>query len=236
MPEKFKGFQAGQVNMTQIPAPFFEDLMPLVDSLAELKVLLFCFWALPQKEGPFPYLLRRDFLHHAPLMNGLAGEGDDAEAVLDAALESALAREALLSAEITYEGQPFTLYFVNTAKGRTAIQQIAAGEWVPVDMTYPAEVLPERPNIYRVYEENFGVLTPMLADELKDMAATFDERWILEAFKEAMTNNKRSLRYVRAILENWRKEGRQQTSKDRTNRDDDGQRYVSGRFADFINH
>jgi DNA replication protein len=232
-PRKFAGFAPGKFNMTAVPAPFFTELLPLVDDLAELKVLLFCLYALPQKEGEFPYLRRADFAGNAELLHGLvaARPDADAEATLDDALARAVQRGALLTAGVTQHSETLTLYFVNTARGRRAVDQVRAGRWKPGDLNNPVEILPERPGIYELYEANIGLLTPMIADELKDMEQEFPVHWIEEAIREAVHYNKRSLRYIRAILERWRNE-----SRDNQSGDDDGKRFISGEYGEFINH
>ncbi len=50
----------------------------------------------------------------------------------------------------------------------------------------------ERPNVFKLYEENIGPLTPMIADALKDAENTFSPEWIAEAIELAVKNNKRS--------------------------------------------
>ena len=66
----------------------------------------------------------------------------------------------------------------------------------------------ERPTIFVLYEQNIGLLTPMIADELRDAEQHFPAEWIADAFREAVLHNKRSWKYVLAILERWRTEGR----------------------------
>jgi DNA replication protein len=236
---KFPGFPPGPFSMTFLPAPFFDQLLPLINDLAELKVLLFCFWALPQKEGRFAYLRRTDFAGNAPLMQGIAVTDPDAdpETLLDAALERALAHGTLLRAEVVCsDGSREALYFVNTERGRAAVEQVNAGQWRPGDLENPVEILPERPNIYRLYERNIGVLAPMIVEELKDAEKEFPAHWLEEAMREAVANNKRSIRYIRAILERWRAEGRDSDESDQRLAQEDGKRYISGKYADFIKY
>ena len=47
----FPGFPDGKQRLTPIPNLFFSDLMPTIDNLAELKVTLYAFWSLGQREG-----------------------------------------------------------------------------------------------------------------------------------------------------------------------------------------
>ncbi len=230
--KKFKGFPPGKVRQIEIPAPFFSELLPLIDDLAELKVTLFCLWALRQKEGKFRCLRRRDFLDSKALMHGLAAIQPDAdtEAILDAALQRAVERESLLCAEVGLDSGTEQLYFGNTVQGRAAIRQIKAGQWKPGD---PVEILPERPNIYTLYEDNIGLLTPIIADSLKDAEQTYPAHWLEEAVQEAVANNKRSWRYVQAILKRWETEGRSREISGR-HAEQDGRRYITGKYADII--
>lgn len=47
-----------------------------------------------------------------------------------------------------------------------------------------------------------GMLTPIMADELRDAAATFPGEWYEEAFRAAVLSEARNWRYIRAILQN----------------------------------
>ena len=78
------------------------------------------------------------------------------ETTLAQALEQATKRGTLLRAEVELEGRDEALYFVNSATGRSAIENIRAGHWQPGDTHNPVEILPERPNIYQLYEANIG--------------------------------------------------------------------------------
>jgi len=71
------------------------------------------------------------------------------------------------------------------------------------------QVQVERPNIFVLYEQNIGLLSPMIAEELKDAADSYPTEWIEAAFREAVQQNKRKWSYIRAILRHWETEGRQ---------------------------
>jgi DNA replication protein len=234
---KFAGFPPGKTEWTTIPTTFFSDLLPLVADVAELKVVLFFFWALPQLEGKFRYLRRHNFVSDVALMQGLAVTNPDVdpEATLDGALALAVEQAILLRADIPLKAKTETLYFLNTERGRTAIEQIKLGQWRPGDSDNPIEILPEQPNIYKHYEANIGALTPMIADELKDMEKEFSATWIEEAMRLAVQKEARHLRFIRAVLERWRKEGKKDAATRRQD-EEDPERYVRGKYADFIEH
>lgn len=65
-----------------------------------------------------------------------------------------------------------------------------------------------RPAIFTVYEQNIGMLTSIIADDLKEIEATFPAGWFEDAVKEAVRANARNLKYVWAILKRWQTEGR----------------------------
>jgi DNA replication protein len=238
MTPKFPGFPRHNGRPIPLPTVFFSDVLPLIDDLAELKVTLYCFWALYQKEGRFRYLRRRDFTGSETLMGGLraAVPGVPPEASLDAALLRACERGTMLCADVNVNGDTQRLYFVNTVLGRIAVDQISAGEWKPGDVEAPIEILPQRPNVFQLYEDNIGPLTPMIADALKDAQREYPAHWLEEAMRVAVESNARNWRYVLAVLERWRAEGRSRETAETSAQQPDGRRYVSGSFADYIEH
>lgn len=229
---RFKGFPGGKVIFTRIPALFFSELLPLIDDLAELKITLYALWRLDRDEGKFSYLRKSDFNSDKRMMQGLGGEP---QKVLDEALQRAVAHGTLLAADLNTEKGVDTYYFLNSPRGQAAVQAINRGEWRPSgDKHHPISLDIERPNIYRLYEENIGPLTPMIRDELIDAEANYPADWIEDAVRIAVENNVRRWRYIQAILRSWKEEGRDEQNRRDTQKD--RRRYVEGPFADFIEH
>ena len=65
----------------------------------------------------------------------------------------------------------------------------------------------DRPTVFRIYEQNIGPLTPLIADQLIKALETYPVGWIESALEEAVAYNRRSWRYVSRILENWTVDG-----------------------------
>ncbi|MDZ4768388.1 MAG: DnaD domain protein [Chloroflexota bacterium] len=65
----------------------------------------------------------------------------------------------------------------------------------------------ERPNCFALYEQNIGLLTAMISDELKDIAVRHTDYWIAEAFRRCVVQNKRSLAYAKGIFKRWERDG-----------------------------
>jgi len=65
----------------------------------------------------------------------------------------------------------------------------------------------ELAKISKLYEENIGMLTPTVAESVKDIAHQYPSGWFEEALKEAVKSEHRNLKYIEAILERWKVEG-----------------------------
>ncbi len=215
----FAGFPEGKVRSVAVPEPFFTDLLPLIDHVAELKVTLYGLWQLNLREGPYRFLRRDDFSVDADFMRGLAASARQAEEILDDALERAEARGTFLAVQVEDAQAEQRLYFMNTPKGREAVGKLTRGEWRPEGLSQAATFTPLRGNVFTLYEQNIGPLTPMLVEELRDALATYPAPWIEDAIRIAVKNNVRRLKYILAVLERMRLEGRydrtdQQTTED----------------------
>ena len=192
-----------------LPAYFFSQLLPAIDDLAELKLTIFCLAALQQKEGDYRLLRFDEFLADEQLMRGLAviHEPLTAREALQGGLDKMLARGTLLASEIHIKGAVKRYYTSADAAGRALQQRMLSGEWRPA-ANLEIELLPPRPSIFGLYEDNIGVLTPMIVDALKEAEEAFPPGWIEEAMRLAVEGNKRNWRYIRAILDRWQQEGR----------------------------
>nr|MBN1228246.1 DnaD domain protein [Anaerolineae bacterium] len=226
----FSGFpQKGR--LIKVPGQFFTDLLPHIDNLAELKVTLYCFWRLHQKEGKVVFLRKDEILADNAFMSGLGPSLEERLDALNDGLERAVARGTLLAVQVQGDQQTIFLYFVNTPRGRAAVEGIEKGNWMPsLTGKTTLEVLVDRPNIYRLYEQNIGPLTPHIADTLRDFEETYPIEWIEEAIKAAVENNVLRLSYIQAILKEWAAKGRP------TSAEEDSQRYISGKYSNEIEH
>ena len=229
----FTGFPSGKVRFTSIPAPFFTELLPQINHLGELKVTLYTFWRLDRMEGSFRYLQESDYSDDKTFIEGL---GKDSQNALQDALKRCVARGTLLALEIELDDELREFYFLNTPRGQAAVKAIESGDWKPSgDPQLPLQLSEERPNIFRLYEENIGALTPIIADRLREAEENYPAQWLDDAVSIAVENNVRRWRYIEAILHSWQEEGR----NERTHQGDsekDRRKYIEGEFAEFIEH
>ncbi|MCI0520552.1 MAG: DnaD domain protein [Chloroflexi bacterium] len=225
----FGGFTEIGGQGAALPEQFFRELLPLLDDLGEVKLILYALWLLEHKDGAFRALRCADFSADARLSAAIGGE-----AAIDLALERAAAHGALLAVEDGETGEK--LYFVNSPRGQAAVQAILSGGWQAQEAPGGDSLPPEaQTNIFSLYEEVIGPLTPRVADELAEAEKTYPADWIVEAIGLAKKKNIRNWRYARAILERWRVEGRNER-KDRQDPEKARRRFVEGEFADFVEH
>lgn len=228
----FIGFPAGKVHLTPIPATFFSELLPRINNLWELKITLYALWFLDRQEGNVRYVIYQDFLEDKKLMEGL---GLEPEAALAEGLEGAVLRGSLLKVKAEGEPEQNVFYFLNSPRGRAAVEALRRGEWTPdSELHVTAELSVDRPNIFRLYEENIGPLTPMIAEMLRDAEKNYSEDWIEEAIGLAVKKNVRNWRYIEGILRSWQEKGR--NAQNQRDSEENRRRYIEGEFADFIEH
>jgi DnaD/phage-associated family protein len=230
--KNFEGFPEGRMELIPVPDLFFRDLIPKIDNLNELKVTLYAFWALTRRGGSFKYLVKSRLLKDKALLTGLTGEEPKGE-LLEAALAAAERRGTLLPVELEFAGEPDRFYFLNSAKGRAGAKAAERGEWRPgPEQDLPIELELSKPNIYQLYEQNIGPLTPMIAESLREAEKTYPASWIEDATRIAVENNVRKWRYIEAILQGWYTQGRDDR-EDRSDTEKARRKYLQGDFDDF---
>ncbi len=233
---RFKGFSTGKIPGTQLPATFFTEVLPKIEDVAELKVLLYIFWVTHQQEGPFPFVKKTDLLGDPEFLEGLGKRKGSKTEALIRALDQGIQRGTLLSTIIDFKDGNDSIYLLNSARGRAALQAIEDGTWDP-GAVGQAPTAPEtgQPNVFKIYEENIGPLTPMIAEALKEAETLYPAPWIEEAIRIAVENNVRRWRYAEAILQNWHEKGKDER-RVRGDSEKDRRRYVRGEFSEFVEH
>lgn len=220
--KNFAGFPT-KMRFTPLPNLFFSAILPQIDDIAELKSTLYIFWLLYQKRGYPRYVTYRELLE--------VGKSTPDEA-LRRGLELATKRGTILHLTLERNGKLEDLYFPNTEADRQAIAKIQSGELPVAGLPKGEPQAPlEQPNIFVLYEQNIGMLTPMIAEELREAEKLYPASWIEDAFKEAVSLNKRSWRYIARILERWASEGKDHGELGRDSKKD---KYIKGKYGHLV--
>jgi len=232
----FPGFPA-RAEVTPIPNLFFTVVMPKIDGVAELKIILHVFWLLSRRRGYPQFVTYNELLSDPVLMGGIGGGTKPKDEVLRLALEQAVQHGIMLRLRLDKDGQPEDVYFINSETAKEAISKIQQGDF-PQLVLAPrkgevAEAAP--PDIFSLYEQNIGMLTPMIAEELQEAEKLYSADWIKSAFKEAVSLNKRSWKYIARILERWAVEGKDDGKPWRDfKKEDDREKYIRGKYGHMV--
>ena len=170
-------------------------------------------------------------------MNALKAERDATEQALQKALEASISRGTLLQVSMEKDNDTESAYLLNTPGNRELIEKIESGEITLPGVKTTGRKYPtgeELPDIFTLYEENIGILTPMVAEELREAEKLYPREWISDAVKEAVLYNKRNIKYILKILENWASEGRSDGTHQRDPKKTDPDKYIKGQYGHMV--
>ncbi len=236
--KEFEGFPA-KMQFTPIPNVFFSSLLPKISDIAELKITLHIFWSLYGKRGYPRFITYQELLSNRSLMSSFREEAKSPDEVLRNALEIAVKRGTILHIVLDRDGASEDVYFLNTESDRRVVAKIRNGELALAGMkaggqAYPDIDASEQPDIFTLYEENIGMLTPMVAEELREAEKLYPEAWIRDAIKEAVNQGKRKWSYISAILERWSAEGKSDGTHRRDFKKTDPDKYTKQKYGHMV--
>jgi DnaD/phage-associated family protein len=222
----FAGFSTDK--LVGLPPELFSEVLPAITLASELKVTLQIFYRLSRQRGSPRRISWDDLLADRVLRKGLRAVSKlrPPEELLAEGLEAAVGRGTLLHLALPADGRVANWYLVNTPANQEWAAEMAIARAALAPNGEPAE----RANLIGLYEQNIGLVTPMLVDELREAEERYPREWIEEAMREAVRANARSWRYIRKVLERWAANGRQD-APDRAERPIDIAKYTDGRLG-----
>ncbi len=200
-----------------IPHAFLEEVAPAITSMEEMQVSLAAYRLAAELEGEETPIAERTILRDVPLRRALRRDGviGDADERIRQGLELAVGRGTLLRFAAVHGRQERLWYYLNTPVNRATIASMQRGALPPPAIVWEGQTAPEisvdQPNAFRMYEQNIGPLTPLIADQISRAVEEYPADWIEDAIAEAVTYNRRSWRYILRILENWTATGRRES-------------------------
>ena len=210
MPNRQLSSSQRETDFIPVPDSFFTQTMPKIQDLAELKVVLYVAYLILRKQAhPHPDIIGVTYQELKAESSRLSAELG--EETLRQALNSAVEHGTLLHSTLNINGMLEDVYSLT------------------VDSRQPPTI-----NIFALYEQNIGMITPMIAEELKEAEKIYPPQWIEEAFKEAVTLNKRSWKYIARILERWASEGKDSGEYRRDIKKDGPDKYIKGRYGHLV--
>lgn len=201
-------------QLVLLPESFFTQAIPEIDDIAELKVILCFFYLLHHKQGHREFITHEELLSYCIPVIGKQG--------FHSGLRSAMKRGVILSLGKDVNGRRENVYFAN----KEAIDRASHGI-TPKQATQPL-------NIFALYEQNIGLITPLVAEELKEAVKVYPAQWIEEAFREAVNMNKRSWKYISRILERWASDGKDSGEYRQGIKKGSANKYIKGRYGHLV--
>jgi len=83
------------------------------------------------------------------------------------------------------------------------------------------------------FSENVGRVTPLVAEQLKEIVDNYPAGWFKNALKEAVASGHSSLKYIRAIMDRWVAEGPAQDGKSKLPKVDPD-KYIKGKYGHMV--
>ena len=209
-----------------IPAALLARLVRDVWSPLEVKVVL----TLAAHGGMRDPVLEESIIVDFGLGEGLRGDGSGRPAIerILESIEVATARGIVLRLA---DDDDTAWLLLGTEHNRRRVRAglSVAGSDQPA---WRGTLRVERASIFATYEQNIGLVTPIIADRLVEALERYPEAWVEDAIEEAVSYNRRNWRYIQRILENWASEGR----KDETDlgdyaRDRNREKHLRGKYA-----
>jgi DnaD/phage-associated family protein len=214
MPDRELISPHSKTGLVSLPESFFTQVMPGIQDLAELKVVLYVAYLILRKQDPSNQRCESSVTCKQLKAEVCRLSAELDEKTLLQALDSAVKHVALSHSTSNINGILEDVYSLTVPTGR-------GGQ-------------PPAINIFALYEQNIGIITPMIAEELKEAERLYPSQWIEEAFKEAVTLNKRSWKYIARILERWANEGKDSGEHKRDIKKDGPDKYVKGKYGHLV--
>lgn len=232
---EFNGFPARVKQFTPVPNLVFSSLLPQITDITELKALFYLFQLIYPKKGSLRFVTYNELLNHTRIINDLK---EPSQEKWYQALEGLINKDVLLHVTMKSDEKQEDIYFLNNEANRLAVDKIKSGEIVlpglKPEISIPANK--EKPaDIFTLYEQNIGMLTPLIADELREAGKRYPETWISSAIKEAVALNKRNWRYIARILEHWSIEGKDDgTYRRNLKKNTDPDKFIKGKYGHMV--
>ena len=201
-PRSIKGFPLpDDFATTRVPNALLGRVLSTVDDPDEIKLILRAIWLLEHQRG-YPRYITRDDLRRDRVLSVAITDQPDFDRSLNSAIEHGVFVEATINGNIC-------LMF-NTESARRASIEVSSttdnlkkddnGWEAPAASTGSADA-------FRAYEENIGILSPMIRQSILAALEDFTDEDITHAIRIAVENESRSWSFVAGVLRRWARDG-----------------------------
>lgn len=196
---------------TRVPNAVLSAVLDEVEESETVKLILRAVWLLERQRG-FPASITVNELRHDRVLIRVFKSQERFNAALDQSLN--------LGVLIKFELNNADALMLNTVSATRQVEHAKGTQPESIDDDgWDASVGSEMPDdAFRAYEENIGILSPMIRENITAALQDFSDEDIIEAIKIAVENENRSWSYVAGVLRRWARDGVPNDRRTRTPR------------------
>ena len=226
-------FLAENTEQIYIPESFISEHLSKINDPDLFRILLYIFWRFDKTKTEVMYITLESIIEDVVFSENFGTTGNEIEIRILELLTKAIEQEILIICP-NPEQAKIDLYFYNSIRNQEIIELIKTGD-LQIGNLQNISLASIKPNVFKIYEENIGALTPMIAETLEDASNNYPVHWIKEAIQIAVENNVRRWNYIQAILDRWQEEGKD-ARRDQKYTQEDREKYLKGKYSDLIKH
>jgi DnaD/phage-associated family protein len=201
-------------QLVEVPEALLFEVVPTIRDMGELQLTLAFLRMTLESGGVGEPIAHEELLRDPATRHAFREEGTNRgpDGVIERSAELAVGRGTLIKLCVSDAdaGSERVWYYLHTLTNAATVKAITSGVEPPPRALWlsatPPLVERDRPTVFRLYEQNIGPLTPLIAQRLLDALEQYPQAWIEDAIGEAVSYNRRSWRYINRILENWQAE------------------------------
>ena len=200
-------FKTGQ-KMIPFPVQLFTEILPRLHNESQLRATLYTWYAIMSKGSGQRYVYLSQLLTDPVLLSWFTHLGG--KNGIQRGLDQSCREGIFLQLQI---GEDDKILAPNDESGARLITDMKSESVAHHNQSRDSspETNYERTvvsNVVEKYENEIGMLTPVIADMIAIAEQMYPTTWILEALDIAAQSNARSWKYVTAILARWKNEGK----------------------------
>ena len=203
-PQSIKGFPLpDDYATTRVPNTVLGRVLSSIDDADEIKLILRAVWLLEHQRGYPRYITIDDLRRDRVLSVAIADRSD-----FDRILKSAIKHGVFVEVSINNNA---CLMFNTASAQRASVDYSATPEVSNNDSDVNGWETPaastRHADAFQAYEENIGILSPMIRQNILSALEDFTDEDITHAIRIAVENESRSWAFVAGVLRRWTRDG-----------------------------
>ena len=214
-PQSIKGFPLpDDYATTRVPNTVLGRVLSSINDADEIKLILRAVWLLEHQRGYPRYITIDDLRRDRVLSVTLPDQSD-----FDRILKSAIKHGVFVEVSINNNAR---LMFNTASAQRASVDNSATPEVSNNDSDVNGWDTPaastRHADAFQAYEENIGILSPMIRQNILSALEDFTDEDITHAIRIAIENESRSWAFVAGVLRRWTRDGIPHERRDGTAR------------------